>query len=156
MRALESDPLYHRRAMLSLHPRELDTRGPLVDKGWQGGDRPKASVSAPPDSPSLTPLNIHLCVSSWGSRRLVLCGTLVPEQVVREKAVLRRKDRDSRDSSEWKERGPPGPARGMIAATDSHDQDREPKRRNARKNTVGNRGGAVCSTLCRALGPSSS
>lgn len=38
VRALESGPLYHSRDMLSLHPRELDTRGPLVDKGWQGGD----------------------------------------------------------------------------------------------------------------------
>lgn len=70
------------------------------------GRREQRPRSLPPAcSPSLTPLNTHLCVSGWGSRRLSLCGTLVPEQV-REKAVLRRKDRDSRDSSEWKERGP--------------------------------------------------
>lgn len=74
--------------------------------------------------------------------------------MVREKTVLRRKDRHPRDSSEWKERAP-GPARGVIAATDSHDEDREQKRRNAKRNTVGNRGGAVCSTLCRASGPNS-
>lgn len=49
--------------MLSLHPKELDTRGPLVDKGWHKG----LSLCPPPDSPSLTPLNTHLCVSSGGA-----------------------------------------------------------------------------------------
>lgn len=43
--------------MLSLHPRELDTRGPLVDEGWHQGLSPCPHLPAP-----LTPLNtIYVC-----------------------------------------------------------------------------------------------
>lgn len=47
MRALGSGPPYHGRDVLSLHPRELDTRGPLADEGGKGEIGTKASVSAP-------------------------------------------------------------------------------------------------------------
>lgn len=103
-----------------------------------------------------------MCIQLEEPETQILCGTLVPKQVVKEKVNSQEK-RDSRavflgqqpvEGGRTRE-SPLAQPEGMIAATDSHDEDREQKRGNARRNTVVNREWAVSTPLYKASGPNS-
>lgn len=143
---------------------------PWVAQGWPGGNGsqgPAPSPSSPSHSVKHT-TDTHLGVYGCGEPETqILCGTLrhLSRRRGSKRAVRGRSGdpggaflgQQSVEREGRPERAPLAQPGGTTAATGPHDEDKEQKREDAKRNTVINRGvGSLYSTLCKASCPNSS